>query len=329
MRAIADTGTMSAAADLLRTSQPAISQQVKRLEERCGTALVERQGRGVRLTEAGWVLAKHGAAVSAAVTAAQEELDALTGLHSGRVRITAFPSISASVVPQALATLRNAHPGVALTFVEAEPPELVQSVRDGQRDLAISFTFDDQAITPDDPKLTRSIVSVPLFEDPMWLVLPQDHPVAKQHAGDDSPLALHELAGQTWIAGCEKCRQHLVAVCRQAGFEPKVAFATDDYSAMMGMVSVGLGIALIPSLFLETRSYADVVAFRLRPSMTRHIVVTTTADLLRVPAVKTAVTTLQEVAAEISSDSRYGLALGSLKLPDSEPVPAGHPVTLP
>src|SRR5262245_20487946 len=110
LRAILDAGTITAAAASIGYSQPAVSQHVRRLERRLGTALLERAGRTVRLTEAGQVLARHGSTVDAALRAASAEVQALAGLRAGRVRLVAFPSASATVVPRAVARVRERNP---------------------------------------------------------------------------------------------------------------------------------------------------------------------------------------------------------------------------
>ena len=132
MKAIADEGSFTAAASSLGFTQPAISQMVRRLEQKTGTALVDRMGRQVRLTEAGEVLARHAVTVLSALDAAEEEVAAIAGLRSGRVRLMAFPSSSASLVPQALALLKRRFPEVTVRFSEGEPPESLAALRAGE-----------------------------------------------------------------------------------------------------------------------------------------------------------------------------------------------------
>ena len=110
IRAIADEGSITAAAASLGYSQPALSQQMKRLEQRLGVPVIERVGRSVRLTEAGRVLARHAPAVTTALDAAAGELAELRGLRAGRVRLIAFPSASPTVVPRLLSDLAEHHP---------------------------------------------------------------------------------------------------------------------------------------------------------------------------------------------------------------------------
>lgn len=297
MRAIADTGTISAAAAHIGSSQPAVSQQIRRLERRLGTALLERAGRGVRLTEAGEVLARHGSAVTAALEAAREEVEALAGLRTGRVRLIAFPSSSATLVPRALALLRDRQPGVRVTFTEAEPPESLQQLRDGQCDLAVAFSYPGNEIGTDGSADTRGLTTHHLLDDAMWLALPAGHP-----AGRDGEVRLPDLDGETWIAGCPRCRGHLLQVCQASGFEPEIAYATDDYVAVLGLVAAGLGVALIPGLVLHAARHAEVELHPVRPASTRAVQAVTTPDLLRVPAVAAALAALQETSAGMTLD---------------------------
>ena len=295
MRAIADTGTISSAADVVGTSQPAVSQQVRRLERRLGTALLERAGRGVRLTEAGEVLARHGGAVTAALEAAREEVEALAGLRTGRVRLTAFPSSSASLVPKALALLRERHPGVKVSFSEAEPPESLQQLRDGRCDVALAFSYPGNERGAEANGDARGLHTEPLLEDALWLVLP-----AGRSSSGSAGIRLEDLRTQTWIAGCPRCRGHLLQVCAAAGFEPEIAYATDDAVAVLGLVAAGLGVAMMPGLALEAARNADVELHPLRPRSFRTVQAVTSPDLLRVPAVAAAVAALRETAATLT-----------------------------
>jgi molybdate transport repressor ModE-like protein len=285
MRAVAEAGSISGAARVLGTSQPAVSQQVRRLERRLGTALVERAGRSIRLTEAGQVLARHGGSVAAAVDAAGEEIAALTGLRSGRVRLVSFPSSSATLVPSALALLRSRHPGVEVHLTEAEPPESLAELREGRCDVVVAFTYKASVDV-------EGLVTRPLLTDPLRLAVPADHPAADRLDGE----GLAALAGDTWIAGCPRCRTHLLALCSAAGFTPEIAYATDDYVAVLGLVAAGLGVALVPGLVLDAVRRDGVRLVTLRPEPVRRIKAVTTPDLARVPAVAAALDAL-EVAA--------------------------------
>lgn len=286
VQAVAEHGTLTAAAASLGVSQPAVSQHLRRLERRLGTALLDRSGRSVRLTEAGRVLARHGATVTAALHAAASEVGALAGLRAGVVRLVAFPSACASLVPHALADLRRHHPGLSVTLVEAEPPESITLLTSGDADVVLTFAYE-----PDAPRDDR-LVHRRLLDDPTLVALPVDHPAAT------GPLALADLAHETWIAGCPRCRGHLLTAGRAAGFEPRIAYATDDYPAVLGLVAAGLGVAVLPGLVRGTA--AGVPGVVLRPAAGtshRHVHAVTTPDLLRVPAVAAVVDALARAAA--------------------------------
>ncbi len=278
MRAIADEGSFTAAAASLGYTQPAVSQMVRRLEQRTGTALVERMGRAVRLTEAGEVLARHAVTVLTALDAAEEEVAAIAGLRSGRVRLMAFPSSSASLVPRALASLKRRFPEVTVRFSEAEPPESLAALRAGECDLAVAFAYDDVDVGRGED-LDHFVIR-PLIDDEVRIALPADHPQAGQPV-----VNLSLLANDEWIAGCPRCRGHLLSLARAADFTPNVAFETEDYVAVLGLVRAGLGVALVPDLILQA-AHEDGIATRpLTPRSRRQIHAVTTADLQRVPAV--------------------------------------------
>ncbi len=288
MRAVAEAGSISGAARLLGTSQPAVSQQVRRLERRLGTAVLERAGRSVRLTEAGRVLARHGGAVTAAVDAASEEVAALTGLRTGRVRMVAFPSSSATLVPSALALLRERHPGVRVQLTEAEPPEALGELDTGRADVAVVFSYDGKDSDDD----LSGLAVRPLLRDRIWLALPAGHPA-------EGRADLRGLREETWIGGCPRCRGHLLDLCQAEGFVPEIAYATDDYMAVLGLVAAGMGVAILPELVLKSVSRPGVKLTPLEPVSLRYVHAVTTRDLTRVPAVTAAIDALAAASGSV------------------------------
>ena len=290
MKAIADEGSFTGAALSLGYSQPAISQMVRRLEQRTGTVLVERVGRNVRLTEAGQVLARHAVAVLSALDAAEEEVAAIAGLRAGRVRLMAFPSSSATLVPRALALVKERFPDVQVTFTEAEPPESLAALKAGECDLAVAFAYEGTDVGRGEEDMDL-FVQHKLLDDEVRLALPHDHPLAEQDVVD-----LSTLSDDNWIAGCPRCRGHLLQLCSEAGFSPNVGFETEDYVAVLGLVAEGLGVALIPDLILRTAHHHDVVTRPIKPASRRTISVVTTTDLQRVPAVQATIDALVEAA---------------------------------
>ena len=244
VRAIADTGTITGAARLLGYSQPAVSQHVQRAEARLNVPLVTRVGRSVRLTEAGTVLARHALTIASALGAASGDLADLAGLRTGTVRLAAFPTASSTIVPRLLAAMAVAHPGVRVNYVEAQPPEAVALLREGSIDLAITFSYPGDRSDPHTDS-ANGLGSETLFTEDTVVVLGSGHPLADQPVVD-----LAGLSDERWIAGCPRCRGHLLAVCELAGFAPAIAFETDNASAVINMVASGLGVAMLPRLAL-------------------------------------------------------------------------------
>ncbi|WP_237657059.1 LysR family transcriptional regulator [Agreia sp. COWG] len=291
IRAIADRGSITAAAATLGYSQPALSQTIKRLEEKLGMPVLTRVARGVELTEAGEVLARHAATVLRAMDSAADELGDLAGLRSGLVRIAAFPSASSTLVPRLLGEMTKRLPGVRFSYLEAEPPEAVQAVRDHAADLALTFSYPGD---PDDPHRASAagLVTVPLWQDDMLLVVPDAPGLA------DGPIDLAGLADAGWIAGCPRCRGHLVELCAASGFAPALNYETDNNQAVIAMVAAGLGVALLPSLALATMALPAGVAIR-RPSQADHRTVhlVTAQGSERVPAIGATISAIQALDA--------------------------------
>ncbi|MBH5335327.1 LysR family transcriptional regulator [Streptomyces pactum] len=281
LRAVAATGSFSAAARDLGCTQPAVSQQMKALEQSVGTPLLIRTGREMRLTEAGQTLVRHAAGILAGLTAAEEEVAAIAGLRAGRVRLASFPSGSSTLVPTALAELRAAHPGTRVSLVEAEPPRSAELLRAGDCEIALAFRYPD--VPGPDPAGEGEwddLVVRPLLADRLVGLVPDGHPLAGAEA-----VGIAELAGEPWIAGCPRCRGHLVRVCESAGFTPRIDFATDDYPAVISLVGAGLGVAVLPELALESVRVKGARTVRVEPAVQREVVALTLPDLERVPAV--------------------------------------------
>ena len=292
LRAVAREGSLSAAARTLGYTQPAVSHHIARLEEEVGTALLTRLGRGARLTDAGTALVEHTDAVLTRLGAAEEEVAAIAGLRAGRVRIAAFPSGSATLLAGALSRLRAAHPGVEVTFEEAEPEDALPQLREGEVDLVLGFSY--AAVPARDP---RDFATVPLLRDPSLAVLPAAHPAASKRG----PIALEDLEGETWIAGCERCRAHLLHVTGEAGFAPQIAFATDDHLTVQSLIAAGLGVSLLPALALCAARRDDIAVLPVEGDPARTVEVVLPAAERRPPAVATMVAALQATAAELAA----------------------------
>lgn len=281
VRAIAEHGTISGAARALGYSQPAVSQHLRRAEQRLGVPLVVRAGRGVRLTEPGLVLARHSHTITSAMDAARGELSDLMGLRTGTVRLAAFPTASSTIVPRLLHALRQEHPGLTVTYVEAEPPEALTMLRDGLLDLALTFAYPGDRADPH-RESHGSFDTVPLFTEPVVIALPDAHPLA----ADGGPVELVRLGTERWIAGCPLCRGHLLAACEAVGVEPDIELETDNAIAVLNLVAAGLGVALLPQLALATAVPPPGAVIRATaPSSDRSIQVIVQTGARRVPAI--------------------------------------------
>jgi molybdate transport repressor ModE-like protein len=244
LREVATQGSFSAAAQALTYSQSAVSQQIATLEREAGARLVERQGRGIRLTDAGQALVRRADAILTELAAAESDLRLIAGLRGGQVRVSTFASAATSVLPAAVTAFRAAHPGVRveLSLVE-ETSEAVEGLRAGRADLAL-------LAEPLDQPASGPVETHRLLDDPMLAVLPAGHRLARRRT-----VRLDDLAAEPWVLGggpgCSD-RAIILRACHAAGFEPRVSveFPTDDYNATQGMVAAGAGITLLPRLAL-------------------------------------------------------------------------------
>jgi molybdate transport repressor ModE-like protein len=292
LRAVAHAGSVSAAARALGYTQPAVSHHIARLEDEVGTALITRLGRGVRLTDAGLALVEHADAVLTRLTAAEEEVAAIAGLRAGRVRVVSFPSGSATLIAGALTHLRAAHPGVDVSFEEAEPEVAIPQLRAGDADLVLAFSY--AAVGNHDG---RDLETVPLLHDPSHAVVHPDHPAAS----GKRPLALERLASDTWIGGCERCRGHLLHLTHEAGFVPGISYATDDYVTVQSLVASELGVTLLPALALVAARRDDVVVRPLAGDPMRTVEVVMSAAERRPPAVLAMIAALRAASADLAA----------------------------
>jgi DNA-binding transcriptional LysR family regulator len=241
LREVAARGSFSAAAEALAFTQSAVSQQVAALERETGTRLVERGVRPVRLTDAGGALLAHAEAVLARLDEAEQELAEIAGLRRGRLRLASFPTAIATLVPRAVARFSRRHPEVDLTVVDDHRQGLLPRLARWELDLAL--IYDHEALPEPHVELERTH----LLDDRFDLVVPEGHPLAHR-----ASVALGELAGETWLGGTPDGAYARIVLhsCRAAGFEPRVAFGSDDYNAVQAFVTVGLGVAMLPRLAL-------------------------------------------------------------------------------
>ena len=282
LRDVARAGSLSGAARTLGLTQPAVAQQVRALEAEAGTPLVLRAGRGVALTEAGRLLVGHADAVADRLAAAEQELGALSGLAAATVRLAAFPTAAAVLLPDVLVALRDRVPGLQVRFQEQQPPEAEAALRAGEVDLAVVFRHErDREDVPGD------LLRLPLLQHPVVVVVPADAPPTR---------SLADLADAPWVAGCPRCRVHLLRCARAAGFVPDVRHATDDHVLVQRLVAGGLGVALLP-LWAVGLSGGGAVRTDAVPEVDGLVVeLLLRPDARRVPAVAAVVAVLEELS---------------------------------
>jgi len=236
-REVARLGSFSRAAEALALTQPAVSQQVAALERQAGVQLLQRGPGGLTLTEAGALLLEHADVVADRLGQAAGQLGEI-GEHSRRqLRVGAFPSAVATIVPAAIARL---DPSTKVELVEGSQEELATGVAAGELHAAVSFQ--DAAQPRREPEGTAR---VDLHREPFMALLAREHPLAGR-----GPIRLADLAGDTWVA---PSREGLIMrACRNAGFTPVIRYVSRDPLANRGLVVNGLAVTISPQRLTGT-----------------------------------------------------------------------------
>jgi DNA-binding transcriptional LysR family regulator len=193
------------------------------------------------------------------------------------VRLAGFSSAIGSLVPRALAALVSSHPDLEVTLIDTHPPEALELLRAGRIDVAIIFRYDETEPEPDGVRLHH------LLDDPVYLL--STRRIRKFAA----------LRDATWIAGCERCRSHLLSVCAGEGFEPRIGYISDDMVVMQALVAAGLGVTTLPGLALRAHRIETIVASEL-PGSPRHVYAATYGDPPDPPATAAVLAALAEAA---------------------------------
>jgi DNA-binding transcriptional LysR family regulator len=287
--AVARHGSVTAAAKDLHYSQPSVTHHLARLEAETGAQLLQRVGRGIRLTPAGQLLADRAAEIIGRIDAAGAELSAHVGLTAGRVRLAGFASASGSLVPAALATLAGRHPGLEISLIDTHPLDALELLRAGKIEVAIIFRYDETEPEPPGVRLHH------LLDDPVYLLS------SRREGG-----GLAALSDATWVAGCERCRSHLLSLCADAGFDPRIGYVSDDMVVMQAWVAAGLGVATQTGLALRAHRIDGVVATEL-PGSKRHIYAATYGEPPDPPATAALLAALAEAATSAVTSSRQNL----------------------
>jgi DNA-binding transcriptional LysR family regulator len=240
LREVIARGSFSAAAESLHLSQSAVSQQIAVLEREVGIPLLERTSDGPRLTAAGEALMEHGDAVICRLEEAERELAQIAGLEGGRIRLASFVTANATLMTPALSLFRQRFPMVELEFTEGDPEDTYPGLKRGDFDLAVVFDYPGYPL-----EFSRDVEAELIYEEPMQVVLPPGHPLAAAKS-----VRIADLADEDWLCGAlpSSCRFQVINLCREAGFDPKISFQSEDYEVIKGFVAGGLGVALLPEL---------------------------------------------------------------------------------
>jgi DNA-binding transcriptional LysR family regulator len=235
-REVAERRSFSRAAEALSLTQPAVSQQVRALERQLGADLLERRPGGLALTEAGEVLLEHANALSQRLRLADAQVGELAAGARARLRVGAFPSALASVVPDAIGALGASDPDVVVEAREGLMADLAASVLGG--DLHVAICFEDAA---GEPRVHPGLERHELGREAMDAAVGPGHRLANRRS-----IRLGALAEDTWTAPSPDGL--IYNACVAAGFEPRLRYMTRDPLAIRGLVAAGLAVTLVPRL---------------------------------------------------------------------------------
>ena len=288
--ALARHGSVSGAADALHVTTSAVSQQMAKLEREVGQQMLAKNGRGVRLTDAGRLLAEHASRILSQVELAQSDLEAHRGQVVGELRLSAFPTAARGLFPTALAALRTEHPALRVRSSELEPEAGIAGVVRGDLDLAVVLDWYNKPMP-----LPDGLVKAPLLDDPADVAMPARHRLAGRDEVDLAEFAEDEWI--TWGEG-EFCHEWLMFTLRSRGVEPIVGHRAAETHTQMGLVAAGLGVCVAPLLGRHPMP-AGVVTVPLRQRVRRHVYVVWRADADRRPSIRAAVRALQDASRKV------------------------------
>lgn len=285
LAAVADQGTLAAAADALHLTPSAVSQQMSKLEREARCRLIERHGRRVRLTEEGELLAKHARRILGAVAEAESDLDERRGQVIGDLSVGAFPTAARGLLPGVLVAMATRYPRLRVTVREVEPYEGMTKVARGDLDIVIAADWTIAPVVVPDRMLCTDIGF-----DQADIALPADHLLAAR-----SGLLLEELTDEPWIACLEGtiCYDWLVRTVRATGREPRIVHQAAEFATQLAMVAAGLGIAVIPRLARD-HIPPGAVLVPVTPTVSRRIFTTWREETARRPSIKAFLDTVKD-----------------------------------
>ncbi|MFJ8649359.1 LysR substrate-binding domain-containing protein [Streptomyces sp. NPDC093546] len=290
--AVARHGSVTGAADGLHVTTSAVSQQLAKLEREVGQQLVAKNGRGVRLTDAGQLLADHAARILSQVELAQADIEAQRGQVVGEVRLAGFPTAARGLFPAAIGRLRRDHPDLSVRTSELEPERGIEHVMRGDMDLAVVLDWSNKPLP-----VPSALAREPLLDDAADVALPADHPLAGRTEVD-----LEEFADDDWVSWPqgEFCYEWLMFTLRSKGIEPRIAHLAGEHHTQLALIQAGLGVCVTPRLGRGPVP-EGVTLVPVRQQMRRHIYAVWRADADRRPSIRAAVGALREVGRAVGS----------------------------
>jgi DNA-binding transcriptional LysR family regulator len=310
LAAVVDTGSVTAAATRLGYTPSSVSQQLSVLERETGVPLIEKNGRGIRPTEAGVLLAEHAEGVLRAVSAAETAMTDLREGRSGRVRVMSFTSAGDTLLPTAVARLRRTRPGLHVATTVGETDVAYEMLRSHQIELAVVLEPFGLGDEPHD-----DLLRVHLLDDPYRAMLPAGHPLT-----ESDTVELTDLAGEDWVAalgGNGFCRDDTVDLCRRAGFTPRFVAHAVEFPAAQAYVAAGIGVGLVPMLALGTVHRGVEIRRLRRAPEPRHVWIATRPTAAATATVAETIDALRRAAAEHSRRTK-----GHVTPNDAELAPA-------
>ncbi|SDO23120.1 DNA-binding transcriptional regulator, LysR family [Geodermatophilus sp. DSM 45219] len=291
LRELADHGTIVAAAGALHLTPSAVSQQLTALARETGVALLEPDGRRLRLTDAAHVLLQHAHVVFAQLEQAEADLARHAAGHRSSLRIGAFPTALAQLVAPVVAALRHADELLSVQAVETDEPACFAQLAGGELDIVVSVETSG-APQQDDPRLHRT----PLLADVLDAVLPADH----RYAGATA-VALEDLAADAWILALpgSSCEEITRVACATAGFTPRSTHSTNDWTATGALLAAAGAVTLVPRLAQPLLPAGLVVVPLAGASPTRHLFAATRRGASTAPVTARALNLLAETAASL------------------------------
>lgn len=290
---VVEQGSITAAAELMMYTPSAVSQQLRKLEQEVGQPLLNRRSRGVVPTEAGQVLADHARRIVRQMHAAQADLDQIAGLKRGSLTIGTFPTLAGSFLPTVIRVFKKRHPAIGLSVRSARFDELIADLESGVTGLCLLWDYPWNPFQDDAVRVTE------VFRESTVVLVARGHRLA-----DREEVTMEELRDESWIVRAEAhpVVEVLQRSAHDAGFEPTIGFLANDYQEAQAMVSVGMGVAMVPRTAVALQ-HPDVRVLHLGPEAPqRRVLLAQRQDKVYAPAEVAFHSTLLEVARERAGD---------------------------